>query len=64
MGKNTDKGNPKKRVELKINFIPVEGDVIETISNALEPNISSVLARHGASLKIGLSEILRNHAKV
>lgn len=63
MGKEK-KASSKKRVNLKISFIPVEGDVIETISNALEPNISSVLATHGASLKIGLCEILRNHAKV
>ncbi|KJD43378.1 hypothetical protein [Paenibacillus terrae] len=57
------KKKSEKHVKLNINFIPVEGDVIEIIGKALEPNINSILARHGASLKIGLFEIIRNHAK-
>ncbi|MEC0237816.1 hypothetical protein P4H71_26210 [Paenibacillus kribbensis] len=58
-----EKKKSEKRVKLNIKFIPVEGDVIETIGKALEPNISSILAKHGASLKMGLTEIIRNHVK-
>lgn len=53
----------KNKKRYTITFVPVEGDPIEAIASALEPNIRSVLSKHGASLKIGLSDILRNHAK-
>lgn len=63
MGKQaTAKAGEKKKV--KVNFIPVDGDVIEAIARAVEPNVSSVLNKHGASLKIDLIDILRNHARV
>ncbi|RUT48545.1 hypothetical protein EJP82_00960 [Paenibacillus anaericanus] len=61
MGKKNKKKEPPK---FEIVVIPVEGDPIEAISNALEPNIRSVLAKHGAYLKIPLYDYLRNHAKV
>lgn len=60
MGK---KAVPKKE-KIKIKFVAVEGDVVEAVANALSGNVSSVLAKHGATLKISLSEIIRNHAKV
>ncbi|OBZ13301.1 hypothetical protein [Bacillus sp. FJAT-26390] len=58
-----EKEPKKKKVVVKVNFIPVEGDVLEVIINAIEPNINSVLAKHGASIKIGVKQLLRNHAK-
>lgn len=57
-----EKGS-KKKTKVQIIFVPVAGDPLEAIINAIEPNISSVLAKHGASIKIGVKEFLRNHAK-
>ncbi|MDR6883044.1 hypothetical protein [Bacillus sp. 3255] len=54
----------KQVKKIKINFIPVEGDVLEAIASAVNTNVSSVLTKHGAKLTIGLNEIIRNHAKV
>lgn len=60
MGKRAEK--PKKS-RFTITFVPVEGDPVKAIANALDANVRSVLIKHGASLKMGLSDILRNHAK-
>ncbi|GGD50123.1 hypothetical protein GCM10010911_04600 [Paenibacillus nasutitermitis] len=51
----------KKKV--KINFNPVEGEILDAIAKAIEPQVNAVLAKHGASLRISVKEILRNHAK-
>lgn len=53
----------KKIKEIKINIIPVPGDPLEKIIEAIAPNIRSVLSKHGATLKMGVEEFLRAHAK-
>lgn len=52
------------RKKVKINFVPTKGDVVEAVTKIVNANISSVLAKHGACLKIGVEEIIRNHTKV
>ncbi|AIQ54522.1 hypothetical protein [Paenibacillus sp. FSL R7-0331] len=58
------KKKEKTKPVFDIVFVKVEGDPIQAISDALEPNIRSVLAKHGAYLTMPLCDILRNHAKV
>jgi len=52
----------KKKRTVTVNFIPVEGDVLEAIIDAIEPKIQTVLDKHGASIKGGVRELLRKHA--
>ncbi|MDQ1912322.1 hypothetical protein RAC89_18185 [Paenibacillus sp. GD4] len=53
-----------KRKKIKINFIPTQGDVVEVVTNIIKANVKTVLAKHGACIKIGVEEIIRNHTKV
>lgn len=53
-----------KKPNIKVNFIPTDGDPLEVVIEAIEPVINSVLAKHGASIKMGVKELLRKHAKV
>lgn len=64
MGQHESGKKPKKKIQLKYNWIPNDDDPVEAIYQALNPNVSSVLAKHGASFKIGFKEIIRNHLKV
>lgn len=64
MGKKDNQVGKKIKREIKVNIIPVEGDPFEAICSLIEPNVSSVLAKYGATLKISIREILRNHTKV
>ncbi|WP_138751825.1 hypothetical protein [Paenibacillus sinopodophylli] len=52
-----------KKREVTVTFIPVEGDVLETIIDAIAPNIQRVLDKHGATIKCGVRNMLRKHAK-
>lgn len=54
----------KERPKFDIVFVPIEGDPVELIIKAIEPNIRSVLAKHDAYLTIPLDEFIRNHVKV
>ena len=54
----------KERPKFDTVVIPVAGDPIEAIISAIEPNVRSVLAKHGAYLTIPISDLIRNHAKV
>lgn len=54
----------KERPKFDIVFVPVHvpGDPIETIINAIEPNVNAVLKKHGAFLTIPLRDFIREHA--
>ncbi|OME02662.1 hypothetical protein BSK54_10425 [Paenibacillus odorifer] len=52
----------KERPKFDIVFVPVPGDPIETIINAIEPNVNAVLKKHGAFLTIPLRDFIREHA--
>jgi len=52
---------------IKVNFIPVDGDPIQTIADALWPRVSRVLHDHGAKLHGGIEgfvQILRKNANI
>ncbi|WP_155986855.1 hypothetical protein [Paenibacillus durus] len=38
----------KERPKFDIVFVPIPGDHIELIINAIEPNVNTVLKKHGA----------------
>lgn len=52
------------RKKVKINFIPTKGDVVDVVTKLVNANVHTVLAKHGACIKIGVEEIIRNHTKV
>jgi len=52
------------RKKVKINFIATKGNVVDAVTKLVNANINSVLAKHGACIKIGVEEIIRNHTKV
>ncbi|WP_342439963.1 hypothetical protein NSS79_15145 [Paenibacillus sp. FSL L8-0436] len=53
----------KKPLDIEFVSVPCE-DIIGFIGDAFEPNLRQALAKHGAYLKIPLSEYLREHAQV
>ncbi|MNW38891.1 hypothetical protein D3C74_159690 [compost metagenome] len=53
----------KKKTEIKINFTPVEGDLLQSINDAFAPDVERVLNKHGAYLKIPFIDILRSSVK-
>lgn len=53
----------KKKTDIKINFIPVEGDIIQIVHDALLPNVEQVLNKHGAYLIVPFIDILRPSVK-
>lgn len=50
--------------KIKINFIPVDGDVLDAIVSAVYFNVKSVLNKHGAVLTRDIREIIREHSKI
>lgn len=56
-----DSKKVKARPKFDIVFIPVEGDPIELIINAIEPNVNAVLKKHGAYLTIPFRELMLKH---
>lgn len=64
MGQESVSKPRKEKPKMEIVWVPVEGDIIDAICEAIQPNVSSVLAKHGAKLKISLNDYIRNHLKV
>ncbi|OMD42578.1 hypothetical protein [Paenibacillus odorifer] len=53
----------KERPKFDIVVIPVPGDPIEAIINAIEPNVNAVLKKHGAYLTIPFRDLVLRHVK-
>ncbi|WP_019913207.1 hypothetical protein [Paenibacillus sp. HW567] len=60
----TNTRKTRKRPEIEIEFVPVEGDPIQAIADALEPVLIRVLRKHDAYLKMPLVDFLRMHARL
>jgi hypothetical protein len=57
----------RHRRPIEVNFIPVDGDPIQTIADALWPRVSRVLHDHGATLHGGIEgfvQILRKNSNL
>ncbi|ASA21277.1 hypothetical protein [Paenibacillus donghaensis] len=53
----------RKRPEIEIEFVPVEGDPIQAIADAFEPILIRALRKHDTYLKMPLVDFLRMHAR-
>ncbi|MEK3736005.1 MULTISPECIES: hypothetical protein [Paenibacillus] len=53
----------KERPKFDIVFAPIEGDPVELIINAIEPNVNAVLEKHGAYLTIPFRDLVLRHVK-